>query len=297
MRLHLWFVIGMAVLGCGTPPAAPQRDQNAAPQDWQQRASALLAAGNCKGAIGYLNTIRERDPFWYELASQAHMACWRQNGSAAEAIAATSVIDQGLKAFPQSANLLLSRGYRHQELGHRQEALRDFVAAQAQARANLAQNSAVQKDADRAVLQSASQAASQLQDPAVGERIKEQEILKMIAAGNCEGAISRLQSEELSSRTDAWFDHVFVANSFCFNVRGDAAYRTAAEAALSDGLRRFPSSPRLLADCGAWNEAAGKKAEAIACYERALSSPDADSELTAGRHAVQEALERLRRPK
>jgi tetratricopeptide (TPR) repeat protein len=61
------------------------------------------------------------------------MACWRRSGSAGDAAAAIRVIDQGLKVFPKSANLLLSRGYRHQELGHREEALRDFLAAQAQA--------------------------------------------------------------------------------------------------------------------------------------------------------------------
>src|SRR5206468_5388975 len=123
-----------------------------------------------------------------------------------------------------------------------------------QARSNLEQNSGAQQDAERAVLQSASLAASQLQTPAVEERIEEQEILKMITSGNCEAAISRLQSEASDKRTDVWFDLLFVANSFCFNARGNRAYRTAAEAALNDGLIRYPSSPRLLADCGAWNE-------------------------------------------
>jgi hypothetical protein len=136
-----------------------------------------------------------------------------------------------------------------------------------------------------------------LQNPNAASRIKEQEMIKMITSGNCDAAIRRLQSESLNNRTDVWFDLVFVANSFCFSAGGNSAYRTAAEHALNDGLRRYPSSPRLLAACGAWNEAAGKKAEAIACYERALSSSNVDSDFTAGRQAVQQALERLRRPK
>jgi len=225
------------------------------------------------------------------------MSCWRRNKSATDAKTAISAIDQGLKAFPQSANLLLSRGYGYQELGHRDEALRDFEAAQAQARANLKNNSATQQAGERAVLQWASLAASQLQDPGIEKRVKEQEILTMIAAGNWEAAIKRLQSEDSSKRTDVWFDQAFVANSFCFQARGKKSYRTAAEAALKDGLSRYPSSPRLLVDCGAWNEAAGKNAEALSCYERALRSPNADAELTDGRRAVEEAIVRLRKSK
>src|ERR1041385_16476 len=131
-RPRFLILMGAALLGCGMAPALAQQHHNAT-ADWQRKATALLDAGNCPGAIGYLNTVQDRDPLWYELVSRAHMACWRRSGSAGDAAAAIRVIDQGLKVFPKSANLLLSRGYRHQELGHREEALRDFLAAQAQA--------------------------------------------------------------------------------------------------------------------------------------------------------------------
>src|SRR6266508_3945901 len=114
-----WIVISVVLWDCGGR-AAPL-PQGTTTNGWRRKATSLLEAGNCRETIAYLNTVGEREPLWYELVSQAHMSCWRRNKSATDAKTAISAIDQGLKAFPQSANLLLSRGYGYQELGHRDE--------------------------------------------------------------------------------------------------------------------------------------------------------------------------------
>src|SRR5438477_6073527 len=143
-------VMGTLLLECERPVASMQSSRIAATtrDDWRRKASALLESGNCAQTIEYLHTIHKRDPLWYELASQAHMACWRHDRSKAHEVAALAIIDEGIRAFPQSSNLLLSRGYRHQELGDRDAALKDFLAAQDQARANLTNRSDAQSDAD-----------------------------------------------------------------------------------------------------------------------------------------------------
>jgi len=256
-------VVGLALmifmLGSACAKPAPSSRAGAAmPDDWRKRTAKMLETKDCAGAIAYLNTVRTREPLWYELASQAHIACWKQRSSSADGTAAVEILNQGLTQYPRSANLLLSRGYRHQELGLREAALDDYKAAELLARENLARDTPEQQAVDRAVLQSATQASTQLRDPGVTAAIEEQDLLTLLSSGKCEAAISHLKTVDPRLRTDVWYDSVFTANSFCLNERANQAYRQAAESALEEGLRRFPSSFKLLADCGAWNQAAGR---------------------------------------
>src|SRR6266536_3058375 len=151
-------VISFMLLGCAKP-SRPSGGGTKAASEWERNATAMLEAAKCQQAIAYLNTVEKREPLWYEFVSRAHITCWRQDSSPAHAKAAIDVIEQGLKAFPGSANLLLSLGYRHEELGLREMALRDYRAAEAEARASLANHTDGQREVDESVLQAATHAA------------------------------------------------------------------------------------------------------------------------------------------
>jgi hypothetical protein len=132
-------LLGIAVLACFVScrdtAAGGQHARRAQRREvnWQREVAGLISSGSCEEALALLKGIRERQPIWFELASQAHVACWKRSGSSAHAAEAVQVIDEGLARFPTSANLLLSRGYRRRELGEQDAALRDFQAAAEQA--------------------------------------------------------------------------------------------------------------------------------------------------------------------
>src|SRR5689334_13332209 len=74
--------------------------------DWKSDAMRLLESGDCVALKRYLDRRVTREPLWYELMSQAHMACWHSSGNSEDFKSAIDTLDAGLLAFPRSANLL-----------------------------------------------------------------------------------------------------------------------------------------------------------------------------------------------
>jgi len=205
---------------------------------------------------------------------------------------AIHVLDDGMKAFPRTANLLLSKGYRYQELGDKDLAATNFRAAEALAHKNLTESPLSEQD--QATLKAAAEALKQQSDSAVMERRFEQKVLILIAAGDCTRAITELHSARLEWKVDAWFDLLYISNHNCFAKTGDAKYREAAKTALTDGLRAFPSSPRLLLQFAAFQEEEHDIAAAIKLYQAALDSPGFDATFVGARATIQRRIDSLR---
>src|SRR6185436_8268209 len=148
-----------------------------------EEAMAIIASGRCADAIEILGGISERQPVWYEAMSQAHMYCWQSTGSQDHAAKALEVIEDGLRAFPANANLLLSKGYRYRDMKLPAPALAAFSAAAARAAANLAGGG--RSPADESVLREANAEIRRLppqSGPVYQAGSFEQQILRMIAS-------------------------------------------------------------------------------------------------------------------
>lgn len=259
---------------------------------WERSVKRRLEAGDCRGAQYLLESSPRGDPLWYELMSRARIECWRKRGSSADAAQALSVLDVGLHAFPRSSNLLLSKAYRYRELGDDNSALKLFRDAAAKAKANLASDDRAAQGSDYAVLEAATKAVEQ-SETSIRQSIFEQEILQALARGDCVNAIEHLNSIPTEARADQWFDLLFVAENACLTAGHKGEYREGAERALQNGLRKFPSSTRLIVHAAGWYDAAGDTAKAVEFYEQALRRPDLDSVFDGERRAVQRRLSSL----
>ena len=259
---------------------------------WERSVKRRLEAGDCRGAQHLLESSPRGDPLWYELMSRARIECWRKGGASADAAQALSVLDAGLYAFPRSSNLLLSKAYRYRELGNESSALKLFRDAAARAKANLASDDRAAQGSDHAVLEAAMKAVEQ-SETGTRQPIFEQEILQILARGDCVNAIEHLNSIPSEARADQWFDLLYVAENACLTAGHKGAHREGAERALQDGLRKFPSSTRLLVHAAGWYDTAGDTAKAVDFYEQALRRPDLDSVFDGGHRVVQQRLSSL----
>jgi hypothetical protein len=290
-------LLTLGLVACDMDHRSSARAEAAQPGDqtnWEREAARLLESDDCVAAQAYLDKHRAPQPLWYELMSQAHARCWQHNHAPADAKAALDVLDEGLKAFPSSANLILSKGYRHREFGDEDLAQKSFEVAEARARANLTADTPAQRKIDETVLQAAAKEVHNVPDEAVAQRLFEQDALKLIAAGDCGGAIRLLKAAPPARHTGGWFDLLYVSYQSCFQKTGNKALREEAETTLADGLRRFPSSPRLLLESAAYEETAGHISESIRQFEAALASPDFDAMFPGGRATIEARVRRLR---
>jgi tetratricopeptide (TPR) repeat protein len=275
-----------------TRPTKPMK-QPPAPS-WEREAARLLESGDCIAVRRYLEQRTAREPLWYELMSQAHITCWRESGSAADFDSAIGTLDAGLLAFPRSANLLLSKGYRHLEVGDVDLANKYFRAAEARASENLKNDSLAARSADEATAKAAAKALAERIDPSVMQRRFEQKILQLVAAGDCAGGIRELRAAPIQRQSDGWFHLLYVSNHTCFVETGDAAYERSAQVALTEGLRSFPSSPRLLLEAAALREEKQDFKVALELYQAALDSPEFDNNFVDGRAAIEQRVRNLK---
>lgn len=243
---------------------------------WIQEAGEKLQAGDCGEAKRYIEQHFVREPIWYDLMSRAHLLCSQKGQDKTEVTSAIRVLDDGLKAFPRSANLLLSKGYRYAEAGDAKSASASFAAARAKAEENLPTDSPGERAADTATADAAARALAQQNDPNVSDRQFEQAILQLVAAGNCADALGRVETERSHQNGDTVYHLLFISNQACYAKTNNASYLHAADDAVLVGVRKFPESSRLLVDAAARADQAGDAKEAVRLYKAALEAPDFD---------------------
>lgn len=290
-RLRLMLsAIFVLLVGCENRPLPITNASPIKSDSNLQDVAAQIGKGDCDGADRTLQTFKLREPLWYEFMSQVNLCRWRRTHMLIDAERALGTLEDGLRQFPDSANLWLSKGYRHEELDAPRAALRDYERAASILRDRAKYGS---RPSDQNVLRGTQDAISTLNEKLASGTIQrkplDQEIFLLLSLKECEEVLAELDSVTATDRNDRWFDLNYTAGTFCYNERHEQRFRERADAALTEGRRRFTNSPLLLIDAAQDRDRAGDANSAIVLYRQALSEPNA-SDLGNKRDAAEKRL-------
>jgi tetratricopeptide (TPR) repeat protein len=233
-----------------------------------------LAKGDCRNAITYLQKQPEskRTPSWFDYLSQSHFVCGEQDPTGEEDQKALTVIDDGLRRYPDSSRLLKAKAERLQSLENSAEAARLYAAARDAAQRHISNGRGT--DDDEMVLAEIRQESKRPRMETAATNVPTvnletlpkwaNEVPSLLAAGECQNAIRLLN--EARDTNALWYELTAQSNAACFTQTKQESYAAAASATVNDGIGKYPASVRLRLSRAIVAEMLGQRAKAEDYY-------------------------------
>jgi tetratricopeptide (TPR) repeat protein len=227
-----------------------------------REAAEWISRGECNRGEQILKASKARGAWWYEFMSQVHMCRWRKTPTESERSEALAVLEDGLRAFPRNANLVLSKAYRYQEFGDQTRATELFDQAETIAQESAGLDSAAASEIIEAS-ERGKRESNRHANPSPGLAFAHG--VRLINEGRCLEAGKVLDSVSAADRLHGWYVARLNAADCCWMMKSaqSADCRQDAERTLAVGLQRYPKSLDLVAAGAFFEERAGKRAEAI----------------------------------
>jgi tetratricopeptide (TPR) repeat protein len=250
---------------------------------WQNRVTTFIAEGKCTEAVAVLESAEADHGVvaWYELRSVTEGLCWKKYHRSDQKARALAIVEKGIRMFPSASILLADKAALLDEFGEHSNAEPLYRAARLLALKNLKANP--ESRSDRFVLRRVEKHLSmpEARAPSSNAVVPEADSdlvftqptwqLKasaLLSGDDCIPAL-RYLNDNRHSDDPMWFELYSQADFRCWKEGFGEQYRNHGIVILDQGLKRLPSSSRLLMSKGDRAELLGDHAAAAKFYEQA----------------------------